>query len=311
MDIVDDVIRHLGLRSRVAYRLERIGSWKNTFRGGHLLQLHCVLDGTCWCRVSPQATRNRMQNGDVLVLPRGGNVELYESPGEDERTPPRTLSPEAISTATHAGTPRVLILGVDVELAGHDNHPLFTGLPDATLITRAGFVSSGTRRHAGYLIEQTETQESGTESAIIDRLVEILLIQTIKAHYAANGTDNSFMRALQDPAVSRSVAAIHQSPGYNWSLERLAATSGLSRSAFSRRFTELTGVPAMHYLTVWRMHLALEKLKSGYVDQETVAHTVGYLSPSAFQKAFKRVHGFTPAQAATASARPALPRASL
>lgn len=290
MDIVDDVIRHLGLRSRVAYRLERLGSWDSATRDSRLLQLHCVLDGTCWYRIEPDPADHRIRRGEVLILPRGGMVRLLERPHPDG------LAASQAHAASRGA--RVLILGVDVELAGHHFHPLFSGLPTATLIDREGFLASGTREHAGYLIEQTGIQDAGGESAIIDRLVEILLIQSIKAHHAASGTGDSFMRALQNPVISRAITAIHQSPGYNWSLERLAATSGLSRSAFSRRFTDLTGVPAMHYLTLWRMHIALETLKSGRVDLATVAHSVGYLSPAAFQKAFKRVHGFTPSQAA-------------
>ncbi len=31
----------------------------------------------------------------------------------------------------------------------------------------------------------------------------------------------------------------------------------------------------MHYLTTWRMQLALEKLRSGAVDAQSVAHSVG------------------------------------
>lgn len=296
MDIVDDVIRHLGLRSRVAYRLEQTGGWDAITRDSQLLQLHCVLDGTCWYRLSTGPTERRLQRGDVLLLPRGGRMSLLPTPSDTHPPPPGNgdhVEPDVRASILAA---RVLTLGVEVELAGHPRHPLFDGLPEAMQIDRASFLASGTREHAGYLIEKTGGRETEAESAIIDRLVEILLIQAIKAHHASTADDDSFLRVLADPAISQAVAAIHRSPGFNWSLERLAAASGLSRSVFSRRFTDLTGVPAMHYLTAWRMQLALEKLRSGCIDAQSVAHSVGYLSIVAFQKAFKRVHGFTPAQ---------------
>ena len=53
----------------------------------------------------------------------------------------------------------------------------------------------------------------------------------------------------------------------------------------------------MHYLTLWRMHTALQRLRRGDGDVPQVANAVGYLSATAFHKAFKRVHSFTPAQA--------------
>jgi AraC-like DNA-binding protein len=99
---------------------------------------------------------------------------------------------------------------------------------------------------------------------------------------------------------SRDRHAIHENPGRNWSLEHLAEVACLSRSTFSRQFTEITGIPAMHYLTLWRMHTAPTRLKAGNRDLQCVAREVGYLSAAAFQKAFKRVHGFTPTQAITA-----------
>lgn len=297
MDIVDDVIRHLGLRSRIAYRLERIGSWDGATRDSGLMQLHCVLDGTCRFSVDAQSLDRCARHGEVLLLPRGGCVDVRETPIGATRIGEPTDRPDTPKEA------RILILGVDVELAGQHQHPLFSGLPAVMLIDRASFVASGTREHAGYLIEQTGTRESGGESAIVDRLVEILLIQAIKAHFTGQRADSAFMQALQDPAISRAIAAVHGEPGHNWNLQRLAATSGLSRSAFSRRFTELTGVPAMHYLTVWRMQIALQTLKVGFADLQTIARSVGYLSPSAFQKAFKRIHGITPAQAAAAGSR--------
>jgi AraC-like DNA-binding protein len=48
------------------------------------------------------------------------------------------------------------------------------------------------------------------------------------------------------------------------------------------------------------MHTALTRLKAGTRNLESIAHQVGYRSSAAFQKAFKRVHGFTPAQATAA-----------
>ncbi len=49
----------------------------------------------------------------------------------------------------------------------------------------------------------------------------------------------------------------------------------LSRSTFSRQFTELTGITAVHYLTLWRMHTALTRLKAGNRDLHCVAREVG------------------------------------
>ena len=299
MDIVDDVMRQLSLRGRGAYRLERRGDWACELPGAGLFQLHCLLEGQCWYRTNQHGTPANLVSGDVLVRPRGGPVSLHTA---ENRYPERIGYRFDVESADiNIVRPRVLILGVEVERVGDNHHPLISGLPEATLVKRMHFAHAGTRQHAGFLIDQVYSESHETESSILDRLVEILMIQVIKAHYDTAEPRHCFIRALRDPALRRAITAIHENPGFNWSLERLAAVSGMSRSTFSRHFTQVTGIPAMHYLTLWRMHTALGQLQSGSTDLERLAHTAGYLSTSAFQKAFKRVHGFTPSQASFAA----------
>ena len=68
----------------------------------------------------------------------------------------------------------------------------------------------------------------------------------------------------------------------------------MSRSAFAARFTELVGMPAMHYLARWRMQLAVTTLKEGGAALADVAARLGYQSEAAFSRAFKRLVGVSP-----------------
>ena len=71
----------------------------------------------------------------------------------------------------------------------------------------------------------------------------------------------------------------------------------MSRSAFAARFTELVGEPAMHYVTRWRMHMAVTSLKEGGAPLGELANLVGYQSEAAFSRAFKRFIGTSPGAA--------------
>ncbi len=51
----------------------------------------------------------------------------------------------------------------------------------------------------------------------------------------------------------------------------------------------------MHYLSDWRLLLAARRLEERRTSIEAVAAEVGYRSPAAFQRTFKRRHGETPA----------------
>lgn len=181
-------------------------------------------------------------------------------------------------------------------LAGRLEHPLLAALPAVTLVRRGAPCLEECNSFVSDLIEAA-ARTGTTDSTMFGRLFEILLIQVLRQKVSAEIAPPGFARAVQDPGLGRAIAAIHRNPGYNWSLERLAAAGGLSRSAFSRRFTALTGTPAMKYLTSCRMHIAMRQIRAGQDDMEHIARVIGYRSPAAFQKAFKRVHGLTPAQA--------------
>jgi AraC-like DNA-binding protein len=71
----------------------------------------------------------------------------------------------------------------------------------------------------------------------------------------------------------------------------------MSRSAFSARFTELVGEPAMRYVARWRMHVALDWLKEDSAPLAELAGRLGYESEAAFSRAFKRIIGVSPGSA--------------
>jgi AraC-like DNA-binding protein len=68
----------------------------------------------------------------------------------------------------------------------------------------------------------------------------------------------------------------------------------MSRSAFSARFTELVGEPAMQYVTRWRMHTAVTWLKEHDAPVGDLSRRLGYNSEAAFSRAFKRAIGLAP-----------------
>ena len=68
----------------------------------------------------------------------------------------------------------------------------------------------------------------------------------------------------------------------------------MSRSAFAARFADLVGESPMHYVTRWRMHVALTLLQEDEASIGELAFRLGYQSEAAFSRAFKRVIGVSP-----------------
>jgi len=91
--------------------------------------------------------------------------------------------------------------------------------------------------------------------------------------------------------------AIHRDPASNWTVASLADAVGMSRSAFSARFTQLVGEPAMHYTVRWKMQSALTRLRETDSSLAALANALGYDSEAAFSRAFKRIMGVSPGTA--------------
>jgi AraC-like DNA-binding protein len=88
---------------------------------------------------------------------------------------------------------------------------------------------------------------------------------------------------------------MHERPERDWKVEELAASVGLSRSSLAQRFSELIGQPPMQYLTRWRLAIAAQRLLNEKTSLARIAADSGYDSEAAFNRAFKRALGTTPA----------------
>lgn len=137
---------------------------------------------------------------------------------------------------------------------------------------------------------------------VITRLADILVIQAIRSWLdSAPEANQGWLAALRDEQVGRALALIHRAPERQWSVASLAQEVGMSRSAFSARFTDLAGEPAMRYLAHWRMQLARMHLRQTSEPLSVVARRFGYRSEAAFCRAFKRAFGVPPGNARQAA----------
>jgi AraC-like DNA-binding protein len=99
---------------------------------------------------------------------------------------------------------------------------------------------------------------------------------------------------LSDPQIARAFAEMVAHPGARHSVQSLARTAFLSRSAFEARFTRVVGRPPMIILRDLRMRQAAEQLESSALTVDEIAHHAGYASRSSFVRAFRKAHGCDP-----------------
>jgi len=145
-------------------------------------------------------------------------------------------------------------------------------------------------------------QAPGSE-VVATRLAEVLFIQILRAHIAAQPERNTgpernkgWLRAVFDPQMGAALSAIHDRVNAPWTVESLSEAAGMSRSAFAARFKVLLGQTPLEYVTEWRMQKAMQLLQQRDKKLIDVARLVGYESDAAFSKAFKRVVGANPGE---------------
>ena len=95
------------------------------------------------------------------------------------------------------------------------------------------------------LADEIVKDEPGQE-AVLDRLLDLLLIAVLRAWFARPGAEAPrWYRAYGDPVVGRALRLLHHNPAHPWTVAELAAAASVSRASLARRFNELVGEPPM------------------------------------------------------------------
>jgi AraC-like DNA-binding protein len=248
----------------------------------------------------------RLDRGDVAVI-RGPDPYTV---ADDPTTPPqavihpgqRCTSPDGqeltgmaeLGVRTWGNSPHgaaVLLTGT-YQLDGEVSQRLLRALPTVLALREGDWDCPLIPLLADEIVKDEPGQE-----AVLDRLLDLLLIAVLRAWFARPGTDAPrWYRAYGDPVVGRALRLLHHSPAHPWTVAELAAAANVSRASLARRFNELVGEPPMAFLTSWRLAVAADLLREPGATVGAVASRVGYGSPFALSTAFKRVRGVSPRQ---------------
>lgn len=257
----------------------------------------------------------RYDDGEVAVA-RAGDVAILRGPDHYEvADPPET----AAAIVIHPGQRCTTLDGIDLKDVmtlgvrtwgntadeqatvmltgtyapdGEINHRLIESLP-----RRIHLAAGGGANPVVALLEAEVTRAVPGQQAVLDRLLDLLLISSLRTWFDEAGPEAPrWYLAHRDRIVGEALRLIQNQPAEPWTVQRLAAAVGCSRAAFARRFNDLVGVPPMHYLTDWRLSLAADALRERGVGLAEVAARVGYATPFALSAAFKRERGVSPAQ---------------
>ncbi|MFC7585244.1 AraC family transcriptional regulator [Nonomuraea antimicrobica] len=269
--------------------------WSLRFAEKAPLTLLTMLSGEAW--VSPD-------RGDAVVLSTGDvALVLGTEPftiADDPATPPLAVVDASGSCTTPDGVEvtgglpmcrpggltggSTVLLKVTYQVSGQVGQRVLGALPRLAHIPALPGGCPTLDMISSEILEDSPGQE-----AILDRLLDLLLISSLREWFKLPTTDApAWYRAHGDPVVGSALRSIHGDPAHAWTVARLAAQAGISRAAFAQRFTGLVGRPPMAYLTEWRICLAADLLADSEATVDAIARQVGYSSSYALSVAFKR-----------------------
>jgi len=251
----------------------------------------CVmLDGACWFH--PQGgDATELREGDFLLLPETPRFVLASDPA----LPPMDVPIDAEGDAAYGDSaPTMRMLGGYFQFDRANAELVARLLPPAILIRR-GQPGAARLGRIVELIAEEAGEHNRCRDLILERLVEVLLIEAWRFETEHASAEKGLLGGLADPALSGVLRALHADLAGPWTVEKLARTAGMSRAVFAERFARTVGIPPMQYLTEWRVARAKELLLDERPALSAVAGKVGYSSASAFSAAFTRVVGCSPA----------------
>ena len=295
MDPLADVLAALGVQGVRGTRLEASGDWALSFQGQGRLKFVAVVRGRCWLLL-PDRPPETLAEGDVFLLSdtpfavasdpavaQTDGMLLFEAPGQD-----------VVRVGQRADT---IMIGGGSTFAGSQAGFILEALPAFLRVDRASPRAAAVARILALLeAEVGDAHLGGT--LVSQRLAEILMIEAIRAYANPGSTRRvSWIAALADAKIGAALRLMHGDVARPWTAAALAAEVGMSRSAFTQRFSARVGRPPLDYLIGWRMTLARSRLSRTPAPISRVAAEVGYSSQSAFAQAFKRTFGITPRSA--------------
>jgi AraC-like DNA-binding protein len=313
MDALSDVLRVAQLTGGVFLHAEFFAPWCIATRvapehcapllrsASHLIIYHYVVEGDLRVRIHGDDGEGlKIEAGEVILLPRndlhlmGSDLRLPPVPGREIIRPPRN---GGLFSIHHGGTGRRtrLVCGF-LGCASAERNPVISSLPPLLkLKVEEGGAAEWIRSTFQYAAQEVSSGRPGSET-VLAKLSELLFVETVR-RYAEGLPDgqSGWFAGLRQPHVARALALLHRDIARRWTVDELGREVGLSRSALADHFIRLLGVPPMHYLANWRMHVATEKLRSTHASLAQVAELVGYESEAAFSRAFKKAFGVAPA----------------
>ena len=315
-DPLSDVLRTVRLTGGLFFLVDASAPWvvevpvAEAFRpillpdAQHMISYHVVTQGSCWAALADGGSPVRLEAGDVVLFPHGDPYVMSSVPGMRAAEPVEEAL-EFFRQMAASGPPPVSLedpgpggtrvccgyLGCDLR----PFNPVLAAMPRLVHLRPPRAETDRLAPLVQFALSESREGRAGGQCVLL-RVSELMFVEVVRRYLASLPLEQTgWLAGLRDPVVGRALSLLHDRPAESWTLDRLAAEAGISRSALADRFVHFVGQPPMQYLARWRMQLASRMLADGTAKVCAVALDVGYESEAAFSRAFKKIVGAPPA----------------
>lgn len=286
-DIIAEVLEVSRFSTLFYGRYDLGAPWAFAVPAKTMSVFYVVVEGSAHVTVDGMKGETALTAGDIVLLPRGlGGHRLDDGSARGRRMPPVASNVLLERKAPSGNGPRTTLISGCFRFSAGASHPLLRSLPPIVHFPGDDVLAAMVK-----LIALESAAPGPGSSVILARMTECLLVHALRTRSTEEGDG---LRALSDPTIASALERMHAAPAEAWTVERLAAAVGLSRSGFAARFQALVGEPPLRYLTQWRVLRAATLLTETVDSVDSIAERLGYVSGPAFQKAFKRWQGVGP-----------------
>jgi len=298
MDVLAEALRISGARGALGIVLKAGGTWGLWLDSHPGAALHVVSRGTMWLRV-PRQKPLEVQAGDAVLVPPGIAHGIADGSTATMGSCDRKATAQALTGggAMHLGSTPA---HTEVLVLRYEQDPEVS-TPVLASLVRPMHATSRENAQLAKTVELLTAElaqpQIGTTAAV-NSIVDLLLIQFVRVWLARHqeNQSGSWLGAMRDPVVRDALVRVHARPDHPWTTESLAAAAAVSRTTLSRRFRSALGQTPGAYMTQWRMDLASVRLRDTDEPVESISGAVGYSTPHAFSRAFRRARGMPPGE---------------
>ena len=304
MDLLSDILSRLQLTGTLYFRTSFTSPWSIRVPPyENVARFHFAHKGRCLVRIEPEKPSVLLEQGDLLIITQGAGHTLYCDPSTEAS--PTSLE-KVIEESGFDGTGALVYgeLGTDHEtqlVCGHfafdkdAKNLLIEALPPHIHIKNYGEAAGAWMENTLKVIGNEAGREKMGGDLIALKLSEIIFTQVLRAYLESLEADVPVLSGFADSNLARALSAMHREPGNSWTLEKLAEVAGMSRTAFTSRFSRHMTMTPLAYLTYWRMQIARQQLATTDYPIIRIAEAAGYQSEAAFSRVFKKHNSLSPA----------------